>query len=745
MIGGLSIRLKLLLIFAVLGVGAVIAVNLALVWGAARAAAEQAVGDTYMVVGIVASFAILALTALIWTVVDSHLARPIDRLTGELRARAQGQVKTPMPLDAMAYMGDLARAAQDVTQRLTQAQGALTDFVDRETRAIASQKDWLEALLDDVPAGVLLCSNDHKLVFYNGKAVDLLGGMDAQGQGPALDRSVFDYLHEPPVRHAFERLMSAYDRDGASDLLCSAKNGGAILGARMRLLGHAGQTGPTTLRVGQPAFASGYVLTLHDVSRDLAAQTARDQLIDEMFERVRRPAAAIRSLVGVLTEADGPQGEAREKIRSAAHSEAGQLSSAIHELSTRREALRDATAALGLSVRASDLLDAVRAQIFGRTDAPSTSALPDLMVVAAPLILRCDGFSMVSFLSSLLRMVQKGDETAPRRGFRLEIVEEGAGAMISLEWDGPPLPLNDLERWLDLAVMPAAGAGPSGLQQGGQTGRQILTQLGTDIWPERIGGQAVGFNAGDPQGERGRICLPVRSARRAVQPVAALPRRAAYDFDLLNKSRNTDLHDTLLDDLVYVVFDTETTGLHSERGDEICQIAAVRIVNGRRIGGEVFDTLVNPQRPIPSASTKVHGITDAMVSDAPMIAQVGPQFHAFAQDAVLVAHNAPFDLAFLRRRSHEMGVEFDHPVLDTVLLSAVIYGQSEVHSLDALTHRLGITIPQEVRHTALGDTVATAEAFLKLLPALKARGIATFGDVVAAQRQHGRLLKDMNS
>jgi DNA polymerase-3 subunit epsilon len=224
-----------------------------------------------------------------------------------------------------------------------------------------------------------------------------------------------------------------------------------------------------------------------------------------------------------------------------------------------------------------------------------------------------------------------------------------------------------------------------------------------------------------------------------------LPRRAAYDFDLLNKSRNTDLHDTLLDDLVYVVFDTETTGLHSERGDEICQIAAVRIVNGRRIGGEVFDTLVNPQRPIPSASTKVHGITDAMVSDAPMIAQDGPQFHAFAQDAVLVAHNAPFDLAFLRRRSHEMGVEFDHPVLDTVLLSAVIYGQSEVHSLDALTHRLGITIPQEVRHTALGDTVATAEAFLKLLPALKARGIATFGDVVAAQRQHGRLLKDMNS
>jgi DNA polymerase III subunit epsilon len=201
--------------------------------------------------------------------------------------------------------------------------------------------------------------------------------------------------------------------------------------------------------------------------------------------------------------------------------------------------------------------------------------------------------------------------------------------------------------------------------------------------------------------------------------------------------------DSRLEDLTYVVFDTETTGL-APASDEIVQIAAVRIVNGRRVEGEVFDTLVDPGRPIPPASTEVHGITDQMVRGAPGIDVAGARFHRFARGAVLVAHNAPFDLEFLRRHEALIGAHFDHPVLDTVLLSAVVFGQQEAHSLDALTARLGITIPDEARHTAIGDTLATADAFLKLLPMLRARSLLTFGDVLGEVRRHGRLLKDMN-
>ena len=107
-------------------------------------------------------------------------------------------------------------------------------------------------------------------------------------------------------------------------------------------------------------------------------------------------------------------------------------------------------------------------------------------------------------------------------------------------------------------------------------------------------------------------------------------------------------------------------------------------------------------------------------------------------DAVLLAQ------AFLRRYAKPMGVEWEHPILDTVLLSAVVFGASETHTLDALSERLGVTIPPELRHTALGDAYATAEVLCKMLPMLEARGMHTFGDVITETRKHGRLLEDLN-
>ena len=115
------------------------------------------------------------------------------------------------------------------------------------------------------------------------------------------------------------------------------------------------------------------------------------------------------------------------------------------------------------------------------------------------------------------------------------------------------------------------------------------------------------------------------------------------------------------------------------------------------------------------------------------------RLHRFAQGAVLVAHNADFDMAFLHRDEVHIGLSFDHPVLDTVMLSAILFGDSANHSLDALTTRLGIDLSEEARHTAIGDASATAEVLLKLIPALQARGLNTLGDVLEEVRRHGRL------
>lgn len=220
-------------------------------------------------------------------------------------------------------------------------------------------------------------------------------------------------------------------------------------------------------------------------------------------------------------------------------------------------------------------------------------------------------------------------------------------------------------------------------------------------------------------------------------------RPLVYDFDLLNAGELTDLHSAPLSELCFVAFDSETTGLSTDK-DDVVQLGAVRILNGRIVDGEVLDTHVDPKRPIPPASTAVHHVTDDDVRGAPDFVSVGKTLHGFCRDAVLVAHNAPFDLAFLRRAEGQMGVRWDHPVLDTVLLSAIVFGTTEEHTLDALCDRLGISIPAERRHTALGDAQVTAEALVKLIPLLEGKGLRTLADAIAESKKHGRLLQDLN-
>lgn len=220
-------------------------------------------------------------------------------------------------------------------------------------------------------------------------------------------------------------------------------------------------------------------------------------------------------------------------------------------------------------------------------------------------------------------------------------------------------------------------------------------------------------------------------------------RPLVYDFNLAQQPAVQKIEDTPVEALNFVVFDSETTGLDPIK-DEVVQLGAVRVVNGKIVPGEVFDQLVNPGIAIPATSTKVHHISNAMVADAPDATHATRAFHQFAQGSVIVAHNAPFDMAFLNRYANDARVKWDHPILDTVLLSAVLFGASETHTLDALCARLGVTIPEEVRHSGLGDAQATAEVLCKMLPMLTSRGFSTFGEVVAQTRKHGRLLQDLN-
>jgi DNA polymerase-3 subunit epsilon len=294
---------------------------------------------------------------------------------------------------------------------------------------------------------------------------------------------------------------------------------------------------------------------------------------------------------------------------------------------------------------------------------------------------------------------------------RFRLTGAGRLAHLDLIWSGQAMSTETVMSW-ELEPMRFAG------ENSPLTVRDVIERHDGEMWMER---EKVKYRAFF------RILLPIANPQEQIESSAFLrgeSRPEYYDFDLFKWSEKSyALDDRLLTDLTYTVFDTETTGLQPSQGDEIIQIGATRIVNGKLLRQESFEQLVDPRYPLSPESIPIHGITPAMLVGQPTIDKVLPAFHAFAEDTVLIAHNAAFDMRFLQMKEEATGLRFDQPVLDTLLLSAVIHPSQESHRLEAIADRLNLTIIG--RHTALGDAIVTAEVFLKLIPLLAEKGIRT--------------------
>ena len=169
----------------------------------------------------------------------------------------------------------------------------------------------------------------------------------------------------------------------------------------------------------------------------------------------------------------------------------------------------------------------------------------------------------------------------------------------------------------------------------------------------------------------------------------------------------------------FVVVDLETTGTRTYK-DKITEIAAFRVRSGEVV--ERFESLVNPGRYITYDITKITGITNEMVQDAPTIEEVMPGFLEFLGEGFFVAHNAPFDHRFVNAALDEMGYGvLPNRVICTVKLSRKIFPGHKRYNLDALATRLGIV--NRSRHRAAGDAAATAEVLKAILRTLPQREI----------------------
>jgi len=461
---------------------------------------------------------------------------------------------------------------------------------------------------------------------------------------------------------------------------------------------------------------TGYVLTIENITRSFERETERDQVIHSLTDGSRPALASLRAAVEMLRDNADMDAPTRERFVGVIEEEATRMGRVLDRTMTEfsdslktRWPLED--------VLGADLVAAAAQRLEARLKLPTkTESLEE------DLWIRADTFSLLQAITFLAARLQDHYEI---RELRFRLSSEGRMAFVDLIWSGIPVSSETLYTWELEPMTVGAEVNPLTL-------RDVIDRHGGEIWYQRDKAAHRAFF---------RLVLPV-AATPEVDPEAVAAYQHAgrsesrpeyYDFNLFNFQESGIDLDRRLAELAYTVFDTETTGLEPSNGDEIIQVGAVRIVNGRLLRQEIFDQIVDPRIPLKPEGIPIHGITEDMVRGQPTIDVVLPAFHEFCTDTVLVAHNAAFDMRFLQLKEDSTGIRFQQPVLDTLLLSAVIHPNQESHRLESIAERLGINVIG--RHTALGDSFVTGEVFLKMVGLLNDMGIRTLREALDAAQQ----------
>ncbi|KIH77969.1 DNA polymerase-3 subunit epsilon [Geoalkalibacter ferrihydriticus] len=597
----------------------------------------------------------------------------------------------------------------EVINESAEAYARLKTEVEENIRAaradLDQERNRLAALMSEMPAGVLVCNTDGQILLYNAQAQKLLHvsqelASEQQAGLIGLGRSIFGVLNREPIVHALKMLQAALEQEQElpnSGLLMTLADGRCL---RVNMA-------PVLNNRSQSREISGFVLTLEDMTAQIEADTRRDMLIQSLTEGIQSALGEIRQSITTILGDPQLRPEQLTKNRATIDRASQELQQQLAE--ARKNYARHLHALSKVEyVLAENLLEILRKNISQRFAIEVQGEAP------ADLWLRLDSYSLVQAVSHLAGLLKKQKSMG---AFHIRIEGgKSASAVMSIGWPDACLDQAFISDWIRAPLITDA--------QG--------KLLSFSEVVARHGGE-VHIDATQPHAcHEVRIDLPVDSTAERRDP-GGMPQESRpvyYEFDLFQQRGLEELADQPLRKLTYVVFDTETTGLRPAEGDEIIQIGAVRVVNGRILTGETIDQLIDPQRSVPVESVEIHGIRPELLDGQPTIEKVLPHFHRFAEGAVLVAHNAAFDMRFLQLKERAAAVAFENPVLDTLLLSSVVHPHQQGHSLDHIAKLLNLTIVG--RHTALGDALVTAEVLLKLIPLLESKGIFTLKDALQA-------------
>ncbi len=634
----------------------------------------------------------------------SRFVVPLRGLAEQTRIVASANPDHRVSVAGGAEVAALAAAINRLGDAHRGQRGDMEARIAESGSRLEEERNRLAALMSELSEGVLVCNAEGRILLYNEQARALFSPAEGAvtAQSPVgLGRSIFGFLERDQVTHALDRIVYGLDRDTAAPVTLFFATGASGGLMRMRLA----PVLSTDSRI------AGMVFTCEDVTRAHGQEAQRRSLLQALATRVRQPAANVRAAAENLFSFPDMQAAERARFTEIVAAESRALSETLDD------ALREYADALkaGLTLedmRLADLVSVTRRRI----DSLSGLATRDGPIDGS-LWVKVDSYAFAQVFVALAERL-RGSHGVSEVGF--EAATRGGFAELDLTWPAGGGEMEALEGWESLAIQ-------AGSEQTPFTIRSVLERHGGEAWLQS-----------DPASpdRRLRFLIPLAEpvAPKARRRVPAESRPEYYDFDLF---RGADLTQGLaaqpLAELSYTVFDTETTGLEPSAGDRIISIGAVRIVNGRLLKQEVYEQLVDPQRSVPRDSVRIHGIEAAALAGQPTLREALPGFHRFCEDTVLVAHNAAFDMRFLELAEGETGVRFAQPVLDTLLLSALVHPQQPDHGLDAVASRLGVQVVG--RHTALGDALVTSEIFLKLVALLREQGVATLGQALEASRE----------
>ena len=609
------------------------------------------------------------------------------------------------------------RALGATFNALVRQRNDLRADIDRKVAAVSrdieQERSRLAALMSELTQSVVVCNLDGRVLLYNNRArlqFRALSAQPALADGAELigiGRSIYAVLDRALVAHALESVQQRLARGVAnpSAQFVTSTRGGQLLRVQMapvRAIASDDKGG---------AALSGFVLMLDNITRDFADESARDQLLNNLTEGSRASLGNLQAAVEMLDYED-VDAAARERFHAVIRDEVHAMSERIRTLASHTAQVQKARWPL------EDMQGADFAAAAVRRIETLYACRASASEVDAALWLKVDSYSLLLAIAYLAgRLVDEyGIKTV-----RLRLAGAGARAQLDLVWAGQAMSTETVTNWETDAIK--VGAETSAL-----TVRDVVERHAGAFWFERERVRHEAFF---------RFLLPLATEHEqlaAEQLLHGESRPEVYDFDLFKVSpQAAEFGERRLVELAYTVFDTETTGLAPSQGDKIIQVGATRIVAGKLRREESFEQLVDPRRTLPEAGIAIHGITPDMLAGRPTIEAVLPAFHAFAQDTVLVAHNAAFDMRFLQLEEEATGVVFEQPVLDTLLLSAVVHPNQPSHSLEEIAARFDVTVLG--RHTALGDAIVTAEVFLKMIPLLAERGIHTLAQAREAAQQ----------